>query len=130
MNQEFEARAEADYTQPITLVSAYNVPKILVSFTQALWATTTLYRARGDQIDEYGYAAFGLTVAPYAFMSILNIVAHLLTPEYPSIFLVRTPVMEEAEVDGGFLVEKYSSKLTPTVLSSLMMVMMTTADIG
>lgn len=55
LNQEHEARAKANYTQPITLASAYNVLKIFVSFIQARWATTTLYRARGDQIDEYGY---------------------------------------------------------------------------
>jgi len=83
MNQEPEARAEADYTQPVTLASAYNVPTILVSFIQALGATTTLYRARGDRVDWCGYAVFGLTVAPYAFMSVVNIVAHLLTPGTP-----------------------------------------------
>jgi len=78
------------------------VTQFYISLIQAFWATITLYRARGDQIDECGYAAFGLTVAPYACMSLLNIVANLLTPEYSALFLVRTPVMEEAEADGGF----------------------------
>lgn len=69
-----------------------------------MWAIITLYRARGDQIQEFGYAAFGLTVAPYAFMSVMNIIASSLSPEYPAIFLVRTPMMAEAESKGGFFV--------------------------
>jgi hypothetical protein len=84
------------------LASSYNVPKLLISFAQAIWATITIYRARGDQIDQYGYAAFGLTVAPYAFMSVVNIIANLMTPEYSTLFLVRTPVMRDAEQDGAF----------------------------
>jgi hypothetical protein len=74
----------------------------MISLVQAVWASITLYQARGDQIDQYSYAAFGLTVAPYAWMSVVNIVANLLTPEYPCLFLVRTPLMDRAEADGGF----------------------------
>jgi len=86
------------------LSSSYNFPKILVSFIQAIWAIITLYRTRGDQIQQYGYAAFGLTVAPYAFMSIMNIIGTFLNPEYPAIFMVRTQLMTEAESEsaGGF----------------------------
>ncbi|KAI8632846.1 hypothetical protein F5Y19DRAFT_419176 [Xylariaceae sp. FL1651] len=86
------------------LSSAYNAPKILISLVQTIWAIITLYRARGDQIQQYGYAAFGLTVTPYGFMSVLNIIGSLLNQEYPAIFIVRTPLMEEAESDaeGGF----------------------------
>jgi hypothetical protein len=83
-----------------SLAASYNVPKLLLSFAQAVWASVTLYQARGDQIDEYGYAAFGLTVAPYAWMSMVNLVANLLTPAYPVAFLVRTPAMDEAEAAG------------------------------
>jgi hypothetical protein len=86
------------------LSSSYNFPKILVSFVQATWAIITLYRARGDQIQQYGYAAFGLTVAPYALMSVMNIIGTFLNPEYPALFLVQTPLMIEAEFEseGGF----------------------------
>lgn len=84
------------------LASSYNLPKLLVGLVQAVWAVATLYRARGDQIQRYGYAAFGLTVAPYAFMSIMNILGTLLNPEYAAVFLVRTPWMSDAEADGGF----------------------------
>ncbi|KAE8349996.1 hypothetical protein BDV28DRAFT_151346 [Aspergillus coremiiformis] len=66
-------------------MSSYNAPKILISFVQAIWAIMTIYKARGNQIDQYGYAAFGLTVAPYTFISLMNIVGSLLNPEYPAI---------------------------------------------
>ena len=83
------------------LSTTYNAPKLVISLVQAIWGTITLYRARGNQIQEYGYAAFGLTVAPYAWMSIVNIIAGLSTPSYPALFMIRTPVMNEAEEAGG-----------------------------
>jgi hypothetical protein len=68
-----------------------------------MWATITIYQARGDQVQRYGYAAFGLTVVPYAFMSVVNGAANLITPQYATMFLVRTPAMSEAEQRGmGF----------------------------
>jgi len=54
------------YNEPLALASMYSFLKLLISLIQATWAIITLYRARGNQIDEYRYAAFGLTVAPYA----------------------------------------------------------------
>jgi hypothetical protein len=68
---------------------------------QAMWATYTIYQARGDQIQRYGYAAFGLTVVPYAFMSLLNGAANLVTPQYATMFIIRTPAMTEAEQRGN-----------------------------
>ena len=47
------------------LAYTYNIPKVLVGLCQAIWGAITLYRSRGDQIDRYGIAAFGLSVAPY-----------------------------------------------------------------
>jgi hypothetical protein len=82
------------------LSSSLNIQKMLISFIHALWAIIMVYRARGNQIETYGYAAFGLTVAQYAFMSVLNIGANLLRPEYPNCFLIRTPLMEQAEKEG------------------------------
>jgi hypothetical protein len=84
------------------LASSHNIPRMLISFIQALWAIVTLYRARGDQVDQFGYAAFGLTVAQYAFMSVINIIGNLLQPEYPSLFMIRTPLMNEAEKAGCY----------------------------
>ncbi|KAL3473062.1 hypothetical protein BJX99DRAFT_261745 [Aspergillus californicus] len=86
------------------LAASYNIPKAIISLAQAIWATITLYRARGNQIDQYGYAAFGLTVAPYAYMSIINLIATCITPEYPAIYMVRTSLMNEAEANGALIV--------------------------
>lgn len=36
-------------------------------------------------------------MVPYALMSILNTVANMLTPEYPALFVIRTPTILEAE---------------------------------
>ncbi|MCJ1331009.1 hypothetical protein MMC10_007696 [Thelotrema lepadinum] len=82
------------------LSSTYNAPKVLVSIIQAVWGIITIYRARGDQIQIYGYAAFGLTVVPYAYMSILNSLANLLTPSYPALILIKTPILQEAQNKG------------------------------
>ncbi|KAK3940962.1 hypothetical protein QBC46DRAFT_383964 [Diplogelasinospora grovesii] len=98
---EFESPEYARHIeQKQGFAESYSAPKLLISLVQAVWAIITLYRARGDQIDQYGYAAFGLTVAPYAWMSVLNSLGNLLTPEYPAIFMVRTPLMDEVEERG------------------------------
>ena len=78
------------------LSSNHNLPKGLIAIFQVLYASATLYRARGDQIQRYGYAAFGLTVAPYLVMSIVNIISAVLIPEYPTTYLVRSDAMDEA----------------------------------
>ncbi|KAH7138254.1 hypothetical protein B0J11DRAFT_10868 [Dendryphion nanum] len=85
----------------LQLPRTYNVVKIVVGLIQTVYAIYTLWKARGNQIETYGMVAFGLTVTPYAFMSILNSAAAMVTPEYPSMFLIRTPDMEAAERDGG-----------------------------
>jgi hypothetical protein len=79
-----------------TISSNYNIIKILVSLGQALFGISTLYLTRGDQIDQYGYAAFGLTVAPYAIMSLVNLLGNTITPDYAAIYVVRNSVMDEA----------------------------------
>ncbi|KAL2841717.1 hypothetical protein BJY01DRAFT_217123 [Aspergillus pseudoustus] len=88
---------------PGDLAASYNIPKAIISLAQGMWAIVTLYRSRGNQIRRYGYAAFGLTVAPYAYMSVINLIATCLTPEYPAIFMVRTPLMDEAEAQGAVI---------------------------
>jgi hypothetical protein len=85
----------------VDIQASYNLPRALISLIQAIWGIITVYRARGDQIDRYGYAAFGLTVIPYAMMSIFNLLAGLISPEYPCLFLVSSPDLIEAERHGG-----------------------------
>ncbi|OIW33103.1 hypothetical protein CONLIGDRAFT_666471 [Coniochaeta ligniaria NRRL 30616] len=91
---------------------SYNIPKLVFSLLQAIWAIVTLYRAHGDQVEQYGYAAFGLTVVPYAFMSVLNTIANILNPDYPAVYMVRTPQMELREARGGVFAGEISVQLS------------------
>tara|TARA_R110002003_G_scaffold391_13_gene19494 strand:+ start:1459 stop:3270 length:1812 start_codon:yes stop_codon:yes gene_type:complete len=91
-----------DGQRPTVEVSAtYNMVKALIALAQSAYALTTLYRARGDQISQFGFAAFGLTVAPYAVMSIMNLIGNLCRPEYPSLYMVESSIMDEARGRGG-----------------------------
>jgi hypothetical protein len=83
------------------LSSNYNMLKSLVSLAQVIFAATTLYQTRGDQLIRYGYAAFGLTVTPYALMSVINLLGSLLCPEYPALYLVESEAMDDARRKHG-----------------------------
>ena len=85
----------------ITICSSYNFPKAIIALVQSIYGSVTLYHARGDQILRYGYVSFGLTVIPYIIMSIVNLCSSLLLPDYPTIYIVRSPEMDEAIAQGG-----------------------------
>lgn len=93
-------RATIDHTN-MRLPHNLKILQSLFGLGQTLYGVYTLYMAKGDQIDEYGMLAFGLTVTPYVFMSIINTLASLVTPQYPGMYLLRTPDMGAAEKDGG-----------------------------
>jgi len=78
---------------PPLLAYRYSLVKILAAIFQLAFAITTLYRARGDQIDRYGMGAFGLTVVPYAWMSLLNLLASVVCPDYSAMWLVETDTL-------------------------------------
>lgn len=85
----------------VQLAASRSTAKVVIALVQTIYASYTLYETRGDQIRRYGYASFGLTVAPYAVMSVVNLIGSLLVPVYPSLFLVRSEVMDEVEcIDG------------------------------
>ncbi len=86
---------------PPDISSNYNWVQSLVAIFQTGSAALTLYRSRGDQIQRYGYAAFGLTVIPYLVMSIVNLVAQIATADYPAVYMVSSPEMDEARRRGG-----------------------------
>ncbi len=102
-----------DTCPAIELSSNYNLPKGLIAIFQTLYASATLYQTRGDQIQRYGYAAFGLTVAPYLVMSIINLLGTMLTPDYPCIYLVRSVIMDEASRREGAKFEGTVATLIP-----------------
>ncbi|KAF4626091.1 hypothetical protein G7Y89_g12070 [Cudoniella acicularis] len=79
-----------------TLSCSHNLVKILVALGQAIYALFTLYNTKGNQISQYGYAAFGLTVTPYAIVSILNLVGAILCPEYSVQYIVESTIFDEA----------------------------------
>jgi hypothetical protein len=71
----------------------------LIAIVQLVYSGVTLYHTRGNQIQIYGYAAYGLTVISYSVMSFVNLIANLVTPNYPALFMIRTPTMSAAEAD-------------------------------
>jgi len=75
--------------------------KVTISLIQLILSCTTIYRTRGPQIDRYGYAAFGLSTIPYAFMSLLNLICVGCTGEYPCLYMLRTHTIEEANRREG-----------------------------
>jgi hypothetical protein len=99
----------------VELPCSNSVLKSAMAVVQVVFACSTLYRTKGYQLATYGYAAFGLTVIPYTIMSLLNLTANLVTPEYPTLFMVQSDIMhqmqhgpDKSEFDGtvGTLVPK------------------------
>jgi len=85
----------------IELSTSNSSIKTCLAILQTAYAAYSVYRARGDQIAVYGYAAFGLTVIPYIMMSVLNLVAQIVSDDYPMLYMIRTPEMDEAIGRGG-----------------------------
>ncbi|KAF2734733.1 hypothetical protein EJ04DRAFT_576703 [Polyplosphaeria fusca] len=91
----------SSYPTTTEIASGYNIVKALVAMAQTGYAFLTLYRARGDQIEQFGFAAFGLTVAPYAVMSTVNLLGNCCRPDYTCLYMVETSIMDEARARGG-----------------------------
>ncbi|KAL9596660.1 MAG: hypothetical protein Q9219_005655 [cf. Caloplaca sp. 3 TL-2023] len=90
-----------NHTPDIKLASTHDVPRILFSLIQTGSGGYSLYKARGSQIERYGYAAFGLTVLPYMMVSIINLIGSLLTSEYETVYMVHSAIMDEMVSRGG-----------------------------
>ncbi|KAJ6516591.1 hypothetical protein C8R47DRAFT_942486, partial [Mycena vitilis] len=101
----------ADGDRPTVPPPQISVAKSLVALGQAGYAFFTLYTARGDQITRYGYSAPGLSVLPYAFMSMVNLVAAILSPDYPELYLVQSDTLLEASGRPGANFEGVVGKL-------------------
>lgn len=118
------------YGQPINLTpnspvigASYSIPKTLIAIAQLVYAVATLYQSGGNQIDTFGYAAFGLTVIPYALMSLVNLIGGLATPEYHALHLVASDVMDEA-IRRGACFDGVIGRLVPETEPAL-----TTAEV-
>ena len=99
------------------LCCSYNAIKVVISMAQLAFATTTLYKTRGDQLDKYGYAAFGLTAVPYAWMTLLNLFGNILCPKYDTVFVVESSGYDElqARLKRGTEEERASFTVVGTV---------------
>ena len=90
-----------NHSHEIKLASTHDIPRILFSIIQTISGGYALYKARGPQIERYGYAAFGLTVLPYMMVSIINLIGSLLTSEYETLYMVHSATMDEMKERGG-----------------------------
>lgn len=107
-------------TETIKVASTYNFVKAVVAILQMGYAIVTLFRSGGDQIQRYGFAAFGLTVAPYAVMSTVNLLGNLCRSDYASIYMAETSIMDEARRRGGSFygaVARLEEEKVPSVCS-------------
>ena len=80
----------------VTLSRKWELAKALVAIFQTVYSCITLYRARANQLQQFGYASFGLTVAPYAIMSVVNLLGNAVTPSYAALHLVESHDLREA----------------------------------
>lgn len=83
------------------IASTYSVLHSIAGVGQILSAVATIYKAHFSQIYTYGYAAYSLTVIPYALMTAVNLIALLVTPNYPAIYMLESSIMDEARKRGG-----------------------------
>lgn len=86
---------------PGIVSGSFSIPKALVAIFQLFYAISTLYRSISTEMNKYGYAAFSLSVLPYAIMSLFNLLGGLLTPEYSALTMVHSDVMDEAIKRGA-----------------------------
>ncbi|THW38347.1 hypothetical protein D6D21_07831 [Aureobasidium pullulans] len=81
--------------------ASISILKAVASIVQIIAASTTLLSHRSDLIDRWGYASYHLTVIPYLFMTLINLVSNVVIADYPCLYMVRTDTMIEAEKSGG-----------------------------
>ena len=88
-------------SEGIKLCRSEELASAFVGIAQIIFASITIYRARGDQIEKYGYAAYGFSVYPYLLMSLANLIKLAVCGRYPYVYVLRTATLAEAEKDGG-----------------------------
>ncbi|KAI0728447.1 hypothetical protein C8Q72DRAFT_779816 [Fomitopsis betulina] len=76
------------------------ITNVLLSIFQIIFASFTLYFTPSDQIPRWGYAAYGLSVFPYALMSVLNLVCAGYVGSYTCGHVLRTPILQESLQPG------------------------------
>ena len=85
------------------IASTHDIPRIWFSLIQTVSGGYSLYKARGSQINHYGFAAFGLTVLPYMIVSVVNFLGSFLSAEYETMYMVHSATMDEMILRGGMV---------------------------
>ncbi|KAI5842106.1 hypothetical protein DFP73DRAFT_596048 [Morchella snyderi] len=78
--------ARPPYTK---LACNYNLVKTIAAIVQIVYDCFELYQVGKEQLDQYGYVSYQLTVIPYVLMSLANFFAGITGPRYPSRYLVH-----------------------------------------
>lgn len=114
MNATEANAAQANRPKTAPMYKSREALKFGASIVQLLFASSSLYRTRGSQIEQYGYSAYGLSVIPYILMSIINLTANIITPHYPLLYIVRSDVLAEAESRANRKFSFQTAKLVQT----------------
>lgn len=88
---------------PLELSCNYSFLGAAAGIVQVLSGSLQIYHAWERQIPNLGYAAYSLTIIPYILMSLINLVACMCQPQYPTMFLVRYRGLEaprETSIDN------------------------------
>lgn len=83
------------------IASSYSFAKAFAALVQAVAAFTILLGHRQDLISRWGYASFHLTVLPYLIMTVFNVFGNICTADFDCIYMVESPVMDEARRRKG-----------------------------
>lgn len=67
----------------------YSFLRAAVGIVQVISGSLQLYHALERHIPNSGYGVYSLTVIPYILMSLINLVACMCQPQYPTMLLVR-----------------------------------------
>lgn len=87
-------------TSQLQLSSNYSILKPVAALIQVIYGSFEIYRASRQQLGKFGYAAYSLSVIPYIIMSVVNLLASMCEPQYPSMFLVYYRGVERGSTDG------------------------------
>ncbi|CAN9199911.1 unnamed protein product [Alternaria alternata] len=86
---------------PNDVPCSYNGAKAIASIVQIAFGIRTLYTTKGNQVERFGYAAYGLTVTQYALMSFVNLAGNLLRPDYTSVYIVESDELDDLRLKHG-----------------------------
>lgn len=82
-------------TKDLSLHVSRNYVKMGASIAQVFFSVYNIYHARSNQLEQYEYAAYGLSV------SLLNAICVGWIGDFTCAYVLRTPVLEEAERREG-----------------------------